>query len=330
MHTQQSTKDRASWLQSLFPAEPQETLKNFASLFSSEKDMQDKALQLKREGKDIRGEAADWSFVDSKHQSLRSRKPVEEAPALHNEAWKREGYGQQRGGNRRAGRGRGGRYGRGQWTGSRREETEKGLPSSDTALQIQPEEAKQVLETVPETHKELLPTPKIPMQEAPAHSPPQALARPEVAAPLLPPKGSIQPAQVPTPPHPENTELAKPFPQSNKPVQGYKTFPQKKWVKKVPTSQAPPSHIPLELPPTVNSDSSLTKAVEPQKANRSQPQGREVALQSDIAGVDIGVQTEAALIWREGIPCVLVPIPANEGETMQVAMLGNPQGFFHS
>jgi hypothetical protein len=78
VHTQQSTKDRVSWLQSLFPAEPQEILRNFANTFSSEKDMQDKALQLKREGKDIHGEVADWSFVNSKHQSLRNRKQVEE------------------------------------------------------------------------------------------------------------------------------------------------------------------------------------------------------------------------------------------------------------
>lgn len=324
VHTQQSTKDRVSWLQSLFPAEPQEILRNFANTFSSEKDMQDKALQLKREGKDIRGEVADWSFVNSKHQSLRSRKPVEEPPAPHNGAWKSEGYGQRRGGNRRAGRGRGGRFGRGQWADSRREEVEKGLPSGDIGLQVRPSEPKQALETEPETHKELLPTAELPMQEAPLPNPSQALALPKIE-PLLPPQGSVQPAQVPAPSQPEN---------SNKPIDGYKPFTQKKWVKKVQASQAPPSHIPSEL---VNSDSSLAKAVEAQKAtiaNKSQQpakhQDREVALQANIAGVDIGVQTEASLIWREGIPCVLIPISAIEGETMQVAMLGNPQGLFHS
>jgi hypothetical protein len=173
------------------------------------------------------------------------------------------------------------------------------------------------------------------MQEAPLPNPPQALALPKVE-PLLPPQGSVQPAQVPVPSQPENTELVQPVRQSNKPIYGYKPFTQKKWVKKVQASQAPPSHIPSELPP-VESDSSLAKAAEPQKAtiaNKSQQsakhQGREVALQADIAGVDIGVQTEASLIWREGIPCVLIPISAIEGETMQVTMLGNPQGLFHS
>ena len=331
VHTQQSTRDRANWLQSLFPAEPQEILKNFANLFSSEKDMQDKALRLKREGKDIRGEVADWSYVNSKHQSLRSKKPVEEPPAPHNEAWKREGYGQQRG-SRRARRGRGGRYGRGQWTDSHREEMGKGLPSGDIDLQARPNELKQAVETVAEIHKELLPIAELPMQKVPIPSPSQTLALPEVE-PLLPPQEPVQPAQVPIPSQPENTELTPPFRQSNKPIDGHKPFTQKKWVKKVPASQAPPPCIPSELPP-VDSHSSLAKVVESKTTNKSQPsakhQGREVALQAAIAGVDIGVQTEAALIWREGIPCVLVPIAAIEGETMQVTMLGNPQGLFHS
>jgi hypothetical protein len=57
---------------------------------------------------------------------------------------------------------------------------------------------------------------------------------------------------------------------------------------------------------------------------------REVGVQTEKRGTTQSTQTEAGLIWREGIPCMLVPLAAMEGAKVPLTMLGNPARLFHS
>ena len=355
----QSTKTRADWLRHFFPSEAQETLMNFANLFASEKEMEERALQLKREGRGISSEVSDWSYVNSKHQNLRSRKAVEEPkpdPAPPKLPERREGeyYQERRGGYRRMRRGRVGRYAQRQWVDRAQQEhhrEEAKEPTADLAqlssppLDIQPKAAEIVHEPVITA----LPRVDIPVQELPK----QDTAKPEPpkvdSFPKVEPKVE-KPVSVT---EPEKSEPIRPAPRETRPLSQPKSFGPKKWVKKVPASnpapplpsqQSPPSqvHIPTHPQPTpiASLDDPLKEAeAQAQKMTMElvdqsdesiEHSSREVGVQTERRGTSESTQTEAGLIWREGIPCMLVPLAAMEGAKVQLTMLGNPAGLFHS
>lgn len=357
----QPTKNRADWLRHFFPSESQETLMNFANLFASEKDMQDRALQLKREGKDVHSEVSDWSYVNSKHQSLRSRKPVEEpkseplpAPVLPERREVEQYHQERRGGTRRVRRGRGaGRYAQRQFGERRpllehgREETKE--PTFETSeLPTQPVEVPLTAEPAKEA---ALPKVELPTQELPK----QVTAKPEPPRveelPKVEPKAK-ETVAVPELPISEKPEPVRPVYRENKPYNQPKSFGPKKWVKKQPASNplpppslpAQPSHlsvpiIPHPEPTTLLDDplkeaeaqaQKMTLELVDQSDESMEHSSREVGVQTEREGVAEGTQTEAGLIWREGIPCVLVPLASMEGVKVPLTMLGNPAGLFHS
>lgn len=355
----QPTKTRADWLRHFFPSESQETLMNFANLFASEKEMQDRALQLKREGKDVHSEVSDWSYVGSKHQSLRSRKPVEEqkpepAPVqVLPERREVEYYPERRGGARSGRRGRGaGRYAQRQF-GDRRpvvEHSREETKEQTFEMSTQPIEVPIAVELAREVVPAPQPRVEMPTQELPKQVP----AKPEPPRveelPKVEPKTEATISK-PDLPSPEKPEPIRPAFREDKSYSQSKSFGPKKWVKKAPASNPlpPPSlpslpqtqHLtPHPFPATTVLDDSLKEAeaqaqkmtleLVDQSDESMEHSSREVGVQTERGGVAEGTQTEAGLIWREGIPCVLVPLAAMEGAKVPLTMLGNPAGLFHS
>lgn len=355
----QSTKTRADWLRHLYPNETQETLMNFANLFASEKEMEERALQLKRENKGISSEVSDWSYVNSKHQNLRSRKPVEEtkpnpAPPKFPERREGEYYQERRGGYRRMRRGRVGRYAQRQWVDRTQQEHQREeakepdaeiseLPSPP--LDIQPKATEVVHEPVVIASPRVdIPVQELPKQDTVKPEPPKVDSFPKVE-----PKVE-KPVSVPVP---EKPEPIRPVPRETRPLNQPKSFGPKKWVKKVPASnpvpplpsqQSPPSqvHIPIHTEPTPMASlddplkeaeaqaQKMTMELVDQSDESIEHSSREVGVQTESRGMTQSTQTEAGLIWREGIPCMLVPLAAMEGAKVQLTMLGNPAGLFHS
>lgn len=319
---------------------------NFANLFATEKEMEDRALQLKREGRDIHADVSDWSYVNSKHQSLRSRKPVEEAksppvvesevtvPPMRTELPERSNYIERRGGYRRAGRGRGGYYGQRHWVDRRyvpanHPEKESSVETEQVSLPPAPlDPGKDTLPPV-----ETMPYIEPPMQQLPSQEP----VKPEIPTPQPLPEEPVKVDIQPETQKPVQDPPSKPYNRFNK------QFPAKKWVKKTPVQTVPPVPEPVHIPAvevTAGLEDCLkdaeaqaqkmTMELVDQSDESIEPHGREIGVQTDRLGMEFGTQTEAGLIWRDGIPCVLVPLASMDDARVQVTMLGNPAGLFRT
>ena len=349
------TQVRAEWLKRLFPNETADTRNHFAASFETEGDMQSRALELKRMQRDLKSDVADWSYVESKHQSLKSKskKPEEPKPPVEEEKKpspatipppQAHHFYERRGsrGYRRGFQGRG---------GYRRN-------SPRSTVQSRPLPQSEVTAEPPSMPVEL---PSVPPMVA---SEPAVLVSPPVAPPQPVPTVDLKTDPEPTPVQTEVVTppvvqpAAKPF---AKPRPAYSGG--KKWVKKAaPQVSAPVQEATVETPPAVvdktgvKTESSCKPMGKPDdvvvhvdevslkeaeaKAHKmtldlvhsdessEHSHSKNIAVQTEFRSLTVETQTDEELIWRNGIPCMLVPLSAVPGYAMQVGVLGNPGKLF--